>query len=107
MRALLHTVADHAADFLESLPQRKAGANASHAELMAALERPLADDPINPASVISSWVKDIDQGLIASGGPHYFGFVIGGATPASIAAEWLTSAWDQNAQAYATSPAAA
>ena len=43
-----------------------------------------------------------DPGLIASPGPRYFGFVIGGSLPAAIAADWLVSAWDQRAAADAS-----
>lgn len=107
MRSLLHEVADHAADFLESLSQRRVGVTASPEHLLAALDRPLLNESVSAESVLSDLVRDIDKGLIASAGPRYFGFVIGGTTPASLAADWLTSAWDQNAQAYATSPSAA
>src|SRR5580765_5345849 len=48
-----------------------------------------------------------EPGLVAHTGPRYFGFVIGGSLPVAMAADWLTSAWDQNAGLYATSPAAA
>jgi glutamate/tyrosine decarboxylase-like PLP-dependent enzyme len=107
MRSLLHQVADNAAEFLESLPDRHVGVTASVQDLFAALDKPLLESPLPPASVLRDMVRDIDPGLVASASGRYFGFVIGGATPASIAADWLTSAWDQCAQVYATSPAAA
>ena len=40
-------------------------------------------------------------------GGRYFGYVIGGAVPASMAANWLVGAWDQNAAFRAMSPVAA
>jgi glutamate/tyrosine decarboxylase-like PLP-dependent enzyme len=48
----------------------------------------------------------VEGGLTGSAGGRFFGWVIGGAVPAAVAADWLTAAWDQNAAVYATSPAA-
>src|SRR5918992_363916 len=48
-----------------------------------------------------------DPGIVATAGPRFFGFVIGGSLPAAVAADWLTTAWDQNAGLAVASPAAA
>ena len=106
MRDLLHDVADRAADFLASSSRRRVGVTASKQVLADALQRPLPEGPVPDTQVIEELIKDVDEGLVCSGGPRYFGFVIGGAIPASLAADWLTAVWDQNAQVYATSPAA-
>jgi glutamate/tyrosine decarboxylase-like PLP-dependent enzyme len=57
--------------------------------------------------VVRDLVAAATPGLVATGSGRFFGFVIGGATPAALAADWLATAWDQNAGLHATSPAAA
>jgi glutamate/tyrosine decarboxylase-like PLP-dependent enzyme len=95
-----------AADFLSGLAERPVGARATVAELRAALGGPLPEQPADPAQVVRELARAADGGIVASAGPRYFGFVIGGSLPAALGADWLTSAWDQNAGIYATSPAA-
>lgn len=104
-RALLRQTADLAADYLDGIEHRPVGARASQDELRAALCGPLPETGEPPAEVITSLARAADPGLVASAGPRYFGFVTGGALPAALAADWLTSAWDQNGFAWMMSPA--
>ena len=68
---------------------------------------PLPEVGEDPAAVIEALARDADPGIVGTAGPRYFGFVIGGSQPAALAADWLTSTWDQNAASYVISPAAA
>ena len=103
----LDTAAVLAREFLARLGRRPVRATASVADLRACLGSPLPEDGLAPETVVSDLARAVEPGLVASAGPRYFGFVIGGSHPAAVAADWLTSAWDQNAGLYATAPAAA
>jgi glutamate/tyrosine decarboxylase-like PLP-dependent enzyme len=92
---------------LEGLDQRPVAATASLETLRKRLGKSLADDGIAPDQVIAELVDDSAGGIIGSASGRYFAGVIGGALPAAMAADWLASAWDQNAVLYATGPAAA
>jgi len=106
-QSVLDRAAALAKAFLEGLDRRPVRATASVSELRARLGSPLQEDGLAPEGVISELAQAALPGLVASAGPRYFGFVIGGSHPAAVAADWLTSAWDQNAGLSATSPAAA
>ena len=76
------------------------------AALRETLAVPLPERPADPAAVVEALAHHAEPGLVTTTGPRYFGFVTGGALPATIAAEWLTTAWDQNAGLYVMSPSA-
>lgn len=98
---------DYAISFLDSLPARHVTPTASIDELRGALGVPLTDDGESAASVLAELVGKSEPGLMANAGGRFFGFVIGGALPVSVAADWMTSVWDQNPGIYALSPAEA
>jgi glutamate/tyrosine decarboxylase-like PLP-dependent enzyme len=81
-------------------------ADASIDELRATLDLPLPDGPTDAVDVIEVLARDVDPGLAQMGSGRYFGFVIGGSFPVALAADWLTSAWDQNAGLALPTPAA-
>jgi len=104
---VLDAAAHAARAYLSSVAARPVRARATIEELRAGLGGPLPERGQDATQVVTELARAADGGIVASAGPRYFGFVIGGSLPAALGAEWLTAAWDQNAGIYATSPAAA
>ncbi|MGI8658203.1 MAG: pyridoxal phosphate-dependent decarboxylase family protein [Candidatus Limnocylindria bacterium] len=102
----LRRAAELAIAFREGLGERRVGATATRDTLMEGLGGELPRDGQDPVKVIEQLAAASEPGLIAMAGPRYFGFVIGGSLPSTVAADWLTSAWDQNAGIYQAGPAA-
>lgn len=102
----LQAAAAYADDFLGRLQQRRVGTEASAVELRAALGGPLPEGPQSGTDVIDSLIKGAEPGVLGTAGPRFFGFVIGAALPTTVAADWLTSVWDQNAGLFAAGPSA-
>jgi glutamate/tyrosine decarboxylase-like PLP-dependent enzyme len=94
-------------DYLAGVDERHVGAQADAAAIRDRLPAALPADGMSPVEVIDELALAFDPGIVASAGPRYFGFVVGGALPAAAAADWLTTAWAQNAGLHALSPAAA
>lgn len=103
---LLQDVAQASIQYRQTVHQAPVGVAASRDELMARASTVLPEQGEPPDVAIRTLIDSAAGGLVHSASPRYFGFVVGGTTPASIAADWLTSAWNQNAMVYLSSPAA-
>ncbi len=103
----MRRAAELSLDYLASLDERFVGPRADAAAIHDRLGGALPEHGADPTSVVEQLAEAVDPGLVASAGPRYFGFVIGGALPAAAATDWLTTAWGQNAALHALSPAAA
>lgn len=97
----------HALSYLDRLDDAPAGATVTLDELRKRFDVPLTADGVDGDAVIDDLVAATRGGFHASSGGRFFAWVIGGTFPAAIAADWLTSVWDQNAPHFSTSPAAA
>src|SRR5215218_10483091 len=95
--ARLRVAAKHAEAFLATLDDRPVAARVDAAGVREVLGGPLPQQGEDPQTVIAALATGAEPGLVATAGPRHFGFVIGGALPAALAADWLVSAWDQNA----------
>lgn len=107
MNPELKRAAELAAEYIESFDHHKVSQELDPQTLRDKLQKELTADGLPPLQVINELAEDARDGLLNSAGGRFFGWVIGGGIPVSIAADWLTSAWDQNAAAYACSPSSA
>jgi glutamate/tyrosine decarboxylase-like PLP-dependent enzyme len=93
--------------YLESLDHAPVCASTSLVELRRRFDGPLPDDGTDPVTVVEELARSAAGGLLGNAGGRFYGWVIGGGLPSALAADWLTSTWDQNAGLYACGPAAA
>jgi glutamate/tyrosine decarboxylase-like PLP-dependent enzyme len=103
----LHLAVQHAIEHLEGLERTPVGPTVSPETLRRRLLKELSDEPLDAAQVIEDLATDSEGGIIGCAGGRFYAWVVGGALPAALAADWLTAAWDQNAGLYASGPAAA
>jgi len=96
-----------AREYIASRRDRPVSPSTTLDDLRRAFGAPLADGPTDPLTVVDRLARAAEPGLVTTTGPRYFGFVTGGALPATVASEWLAAAWDQNAGLYVMSPAGA
>jgi hypothetical protein len=107
MRQILENSAQRAITYLEDLETRQVAPNPASIQLLTVLKECFPIDPTDPAQVLQVLDKFGSPATMAMAGPRFFGFVIGGSLPVALAANWLTSAWDQNSAYYKVTPATA
>ena len=107
MRMLLENAAQRAISYLEGLDSRSVAPSAEAVASLSKLNEPLPDLPERPDSVLRLLDEICSPATTAMAGPRYFGFVIGGSLPVTLAANWLAGAWDQNTGLYNVTPATA
>ena len=93
----LSVAAELAHSWLEGIPERPTSIVATAAEILADHEQPFPDDGTAPSDVLRELSRIAEPGLAATGSGRYFGLVTGGSLPAALGADWMVSAWDQNA----------
>lgn len=103
-KRLLTNASKMGIQFLESLKQRRAFPSTEDLEKLKGFVQPIPDEPSDPELTLRMLNEIGSKGTVANAGGRYFGFVIGGSNPVSLAANWLAGAWDQNSGLEVTSP---
>ncbi|HXJ43626.1 MAG TPA: pyridoxal-dependent decarboxylase, partial [Bryobacteraceae bacterium] len=107
MHSALRLAAERAAIYLDGIQERRVSPSAEAVAGLAKLGGPLPEEPWAAEDVVRLLDEAGSPATMGIAGPRFFGFVIGGALPAALGANWLASAWDQNAGLFAATPVAA
>jgi glutamate/tyrosine decarboxylase-like PLP-dependent enzyme len=104
---LLEDAAARAARYLAGLSDRAVAPTAAALARLVELDAPIPDGPQDPAAVLARLDEVMSPATMAMAGPRFFGFVIGGSLPVTVASSWLATAWDQNTGLHAATTATA
>ncbi|MBV9619849.1 MAG: aspartate aminotransferase family protein [Gammaproteobacteria bacterium] len=107
MYEILDDAARRARAYLASLADRPVAPPADAVERLRALDEPLPQQGCTPAQTLARLDELVTPATMAISGGRFFGFVIGGSLPVTVAANWLAAAWDQNTGFYAVTPGVA
>jgi len=107
MKSLLESAAARAISYLDGLNRRRVAPDAKSVAGLTRLDEPFPDTPTDPQAVLALLDEVGSPASMAMAGPRFFGFVIGGALPVALAANWLAAAWDQNTGLYRVTPGTA
>ena len=101
---LLADAAARAQRYLAALPERSVAPSVEAVEALAGLGDALPEEPADASAVLARLDDIVSPATMAMAGPRFFGFVIGGSLPVTLAANWLATAWDQNTGLHAVTP---
>jgi glutamate/tyrosine decarboxylase-like PLP-dependent enzyme len=107
LATLFERARQHALDYREAVARDPRRMTADYHGMRERLRAPLPETGTDPATVIDELVRAAEGGLMPITGPRFFGWVMGASDPAGVAADWLVSAWGQNAGYHSPTPAAA
>ncbi|MDX1385765.1 MAG: pyridoxal-dependent decarboxylase, partial [Thermoanaerobaculia bacterium] len=103
---LFREAEERALRYLDNLPTRAVAPSKDAMQGLKRLDEPLPETPGDPRDTIRILDEVGSPATMATAGPRFFGFVIGGALPVTVAAQWLAAAWDQNVGRQDITPAA-
>ncbi len=103
---LIADAARRGAKYLDGLARRRVAPEADAVARLRHFDVQFQDEPIDAGRVLAEMDEIGSPATVGTAGGRYFGFVVGGALPASLAANLLAGAWDQNAALEVMSPVA-
>ena len=106
-KAPLDVALNHAQSWLQNISSRGINPVKSMDEMLESFGDTLPKEATNSAEIVERMARLGEPGLMNMGSGRFFGWVIGGTLPAALAADWLVSAWDQNAGMRNTTPTVA
>jgi glutamate/tyrosine decarboxylase-like PLP-dependent enzyme len=104
MSDLLDDAAKRAGHYLDSLNTRSVAPEEQAIAALAKFGQAFPEQPSSAKDVLAELDEIGSPATMASAGGRFFGFVTGGALPATVAANWLATTWDQNAGLVVTAP---
>ena len=94
----------YAFDYLDKIEEKDVYPSDKNLELLQILHEELKTESSNPKDILELLHKVGSHGTVTHTGGRYFGFIIGGAIPISLATKWLADIWDQCGGLYVSSP---